>query len=75
MDNSTDLTLRILTPLNYLDWRGDMHIVLHNNGIYRVTMCKEIEPKHDLKKSKYLNILDEAFHFVYSYLQGVSLPP
>ena len=64
MVNSTTLTPRILTPLNYLDWRDDMHIVLHNKGLYKVTMGKEVEPQHPLEKSKYLNKLDESFGFM-----------
>ena len=45
MENSTALTSMILTPFNYLDYRGDMQIVLCNKGMYRVTMGKEVEPQ------------------------------
>ena len=55
---------RILTPFNYLDWRDDMQISLHNKGLYRVTMDKEVETHQPLEKSKYLNKLDEAFGFM-----------
>ena len=64
MENSTALTPRILTPFNYLDWRGDIQIVLRNKGLYRVTMGKEVKPQQPLEKSKYLNKLDESFGFM-----------
>ena len=64
MENPVVLTPRILTPFNYLDKRDDMEIVLHNKGLYRVTMGREIKPQHHLEKSKYLNKLDEAFGFM-----------
>ena len=41
-----------------------MHIVLHNKGLYRVTMGREFKPQQPLKKSKHLNKLDEAFGFM-----------
>ena len=47
-----------------MDWRGDMYILLHNKGLYRVIMGKEVEPQQPLEKSKYLNKLDEAFGFM-----------
>ena len=58
------MTPRILTPFNYLDWRADMQIMLHNKGLYRVPMGKEVKPQQPLEKSKYLNKLDEAFGFM-----------
>ena len=64
MENSIALTPRILTPFNYVDWRGDMKIMLCNKGLYRVTMGKEFEPQHTLEKSKYLQKLDESFGFM-----------
>ena len=41
-----------------------MQIMLHNTGLYRVTMGKEVEPQQPLEKSKYLNKLDESFGFM-----------
>ena len=64
MDNSTDLTPRILAPFNYMDWRGDMQIMLHNKCVYRVIMDKEFVHQQPLEKLKYLNKLDEAFGFM-----------
>ena len=64
MENSTTLTPKILTPFNYLDWRADMQIVLHNKGLYKVTMGREVKPQQRLEKSKYLNKLDEEFGFM-----------
>ena len=61
MENSISLTPRILTPFNYLDWRVDMKIVLHNQGMYSVRKGKEVEPQHALGKLKYLKMLDEYF--------------
>ena len=64
MENSVALTLRILTPFNYLDWREYVQIVLYNKGLYRVTMGKEVKPQQPLEISKYLNKLDETFGFM-----------
>ena len=75
MENSTSFSSRIVKPFNCLDWREDIYIVLHNKVLYKVTMGKEVEPQHALEKLKYLNKLDGAFGFIYSYLQGVTLPP
>ena len=58
------LTPIILTPFNYLDWTADMQIILHNKGLYKVTMGREVEPQQPFEKSKYLNKLDEAFGFM-----------
>ena len=68
MDNLVALRPRILTPLNYLDWRDYMHIVLHNKGLHRVTMSKEVEPQQPLKKSMYLKKLDEVFGFMWIHI-------
>ena len=61
MENSTILTPRIRTLFNYLDWREDMQISLHNKGLYRMTVGRAIEPHQHIEKSKYLDMLDEAF--------------
>ena len=74
MENSISFTPRILTPFNYPDWRVDIKIVLHNQGMYRVRKGKEVEPQQALEKLKYLKMSDEYFFYVYSYHQVVSLP-
>ena len=64
MENSSTLTPRILTPFNYIDWREDIQMALHNKGMYRMTMGREVEPQKYVEKSKFLNYLDEAFGFM-----------
>ena len=41
-----------------------MHIILRNEGLYRVTMGREVEPQWYLEKSIYLNNIDESFGFI-----------
>ena len=41
-----------------------MWIVLHNKGLYRVTMGREVKPQQPPEKWKHLNKLDEAFGFM-----------
>ena len=57
MENSTPLSPRILTPFNYIDWREDMQISLHNKGMHRMKMGKEVEPHNYIEKSNFLNKL------------------
>ena len=64
MENSTSLAPIILTPFNYLGWRADIQISLHNKGLYKITMGREFEPLQYIEKSKFLNRLDEAFGFM-----------
>ena len=45
MDNYSSLTPRILTPFNYIYWREDMQITLHNKGMYRMKMGREVKPQ------------------------------
>ena len=41
-----------------------MQIVLHNKGLYRVIMFKDVKPQQPLENSKYINKMDEAFGFM-----------
>ena len=41
-----------------------MQILLHNKGLYRVTMGREVKLQQPLDNSKHLNKLDEAFGFM-----------
>ena len=66
--DSTALVPQILTPLNYVDYREDMQVSLHNLGLYRMTMGREIEPHHPTEKNKFLNRLDEAFGFLCTHI-------
>ena len=68
MEDSSYLTPRILTPLNYLDWRDDLQVLLCNKGMYNITMGREVEPHQPLEKLKHLNKLDEAFGFMCIYI-------
>ena len=74
MENSIGLTPRILTPFNYMDSREDMHIVLCNKGMYKVTMGKEVEPQQPLEKLKYLSNLDEEFYFMSIHIYRDLIP-
>ena len=51
----------ILTPYNYFEWKQKMEIFLKGRGLYRLTMATETEPTSAIEKSKYLNIMDEAY--------------
>ena len=70
MDNSAALSPRILTPFNYIDWREDMQISLHNKGLYMMTMGREVEPRKYVEKSKFLNKIDESFCFMCIHISG-----
>ena len=59
---------RILTPFNYVDWREDMQVSLHNLGFIRMKMGRVIEPHHLTKKNKFLNQLDEVFGFLCAHI-------
>ena len=41
-----------------------MQIALHNKGMYRMTMGREVEPQQYIEKSNFLNRLDESFGFM-----------
>ena len=66
--DSSDLLPRILTPLNYVDWREYMQVSLHKLGLYRMTMGRETEPHHPTEKNKFLNRLYEAFGFLCTHI-------
>ena len=70
MENSSSLTPRIITYFNYMDWRGDMWLLLNNKGLYRFTMGKEVKPHQALEKLKYLTKLDEDFGFISIHISG-----
>ena len=67
MDSSA-LVSRIRTPFNYVDWREAMQVSLHNLGLFRITMGRDIEPYHPTEKNKFLNRLDEAFGFLCTHI-------
>ena len=58
----------LLTPFNFHQWKGDMHIQLGAKGLYRVTMDIEEEPTHVIDKARFLNKKDEAFGFLCLYI-------
>ena len=62
--DSQSFTPWILTPFNYVDWREDMKVSLHNKGFFRIILDREAEPHHLTEKNKLLNQLDEAFGFL-----------
>ena len=67
MDSQTFLP-RILEPFNYVDWREDMQVFLHNLDLYRMSMGWETETYHPAKKNKFLNQLDEVFGFLCGHI-------
>ena len=58
-------TMDLLNPCNYHQWKGDMEIQLHANGLYRVTLDTEIELIHVVDKARYLNKMDDNFRFLF----------
>ena len=56
--------MKILTPLNYHQWKEDIEIQLLSKGLYRVIMEMELELIHYVDKEKYWNKIDEAFVFM-----------
>ena len=81
MDSSA-LIPRILTPLNYIDWRADMQVSLCKIGLFRMKMGREIDPQQYVEKNKFLNQIDEAFGFmcthisqdIFFHLKGLRTP-
>ena len=61
MDSS--LTM-ILYPYNYHEWKVEINILLHNKGLYRVSMALENEPNYVVDKAKWHNRLDESYVFL-----------
>ena len=41
-----------------------MQVALHNIGLFRMTMGREIGPQQYVEKNKFSNRLDEAFNFM-----------
>ena len=62
MDSSLNI---ILTPFNYQEWKSKISILLHNRGLYRVTLALENEPNVVIEKSKWNNRLDEAYGLLF----------
>ena len=60
-----DSSVELLTPFNFLSWKGDMEIQLHARVLYQVTMDIEEEPTHVIDKARFLNKNDEAFRFLF----------
>ena len=54
----------ILTPFNYHEWKSKIGILLHSNGLYKVTLALENEPNAILEKAKCHNRLDEEYGFL-----------
>ena len=53
-----------LTPFNYFDWKYKMVIQVKSISLYKVTMGVENGPKSTIEKSKFFNIMDEAFRML-----------
>ena len=51
----------LLTPFKFFNCKVEIVIQLRSKGLYRVTMGTEVEPNSAVEKSKYFNILDEAY--------------
>jgi hypothetical protein len=58
----------ILTPYNYLTWKDKMIMHLRRRGLYKLTMTMEMKRTSAIKKSKYLNRMDEAFRTIWSFI-------
>ena len=67
MDSLT-YTPRILTPFNYIDWRVDIQLSLHNKGYFRIILGREVQPRHPVERNKFSNHLDEAFDYLCTHI-------
>ena len=61
MDISKIVTL---TSFNYYEWKSKIEILLHNKGLYRVTMAFKIEPNVVVEKARWHNKKDEAYGLI-----------
>ena len=61
-------TPRILTPLNYIDWREYIQLALYKLGYYGIILGRKVEPHQPVEKSKFLNRLDEAFGYLCTHI-------
>ena len=66
--DSIALVPHLLTPFNYVYWREDMQVSLHNICLFRMTMGRDTEPHHPTEKNKFLNWLDEALGFLCTHI-------
>jgi hypothetical protein len=57
----------ILTPYNLFAWK-EMIVHIQGRGSYRLTMDTDTKPTSSIKKSKYLNRMDEAFGTICSLI-------
>ena len=54
----------LLTPYNFDTWKSKMEIQLYYEGLFRISMDTEVEPRSAIEKSRFLNKKDEAFSFL-----------
>jgi hypothetical protein len=54
----------LLTPHNYFEWKLKILHQLRGRGLYRITMATKVEPTSAIKKSRYLNHMDEAYGLI-----------
>ena len=71
MDLSKIVTL---TSFNYYECKSKVEILLHNKGLYRVTMALEIEPNALAEKARWHNRKDEAYGLICLSLSGTYFP-
>ena len=55
----------ILNPFNYDEGRAKSGILLHNKGLYGVTLALENEPNAVIEKAKWHNRLDESYQLLF----------
>jgi hypothetical protein len=51
-------------PHNYFKWKLKILLQLRGRGLYQIIMAIEIEPKSLIEKSKYFNLMDEAYDLI-----------
>ena len=66
--DSLPSTPQILTPFNCVDWRAYMQVSLHNKGYFRIILGREVELHQLVERNKFLNCLDEAFHYLCTHI-------
>ena len=67
MDSQSSIP-RILTPLNYVDWRADIQLSLHKHGYFRIILGRDVKPHHLVERNKFMNRLDEAFGYLCTHI-------
>jgi hypothetical protein len=58
----------ILTHYNYFSWKEKISIHLRTRGLYRLTLNTDTELTLTIKKSKYLDRMDEALETICSLI-------